>query len=136
MKYPWLRNPQQGTKQHRKWNTYATERKFFESARSKSPGEQKSREAQVMEWADDIAYGVHDIEDGVRAGMIPLSELLNDTGERDRFLEESRDWWGKHQSFDNSKDEAERAFNILRIAQRDLRRPYDDDPAQRPRCAN
>ena len=84
-----------------------------------------------MEWADDIAYAVHDIEDGVRAGMIPLNELLNDTGERERFLEGSRDWWEEQQCFNNSKDEAEHAFNILRLVQRDLWRPYDDDDGQR-----
>ena len=91
MKYPWLRE----SKEQKKWNAYTTEKRFFEFARSKMKEKEKSLEAQVMEWADDIAYGVHDIEDGVRAGMIPLSELLNDAGERERFLEGSRVLVGK-----------------------------------------
>ena len=131
MKYPWLREPQ--GKKAKKWNTYSTERRFFQFARSQMTGakqEQKSDEAQVMEWADDIAYGVHDIEDGVRAGMIPLSELLKDQGERDRFLEGSKVWWEDEPGFGETKDVAEAAFNILLIAERDLRRPYDDDAAQ------
>jgi dGTPase len=130
MKYPWSR----GTgKKAKKWNTYSSESRFFQFARSQMTGEgaeKKSDEAQVMEWADDIAYGVHDIEDGVRAGMIPLSELLNDSGERERFLEGSRGWWEDQPGFNKDKNLAKAASNILLLAESDLWRPYDDDAAQ------
>ncbi len=37
-----------------------------------------SAEAQVAALADDIAYDNHDIDDGVRAGLLSLDQVLND----------------------------------------------------------
>ncbi len=34
-------------------------------------------EAQIVDWADQVAYSVHDLEDGIHAGMI-TSAKLND----------------------------------------------------------
>jgi dGTPase len=35
----------------------------------------KSLECQIMDWADDTAYSLHDIVDGVRAGFISIESL-------------------------------------------------------------
>lgn len=39
-----------------------------------------------MNWADDVTYAVHDLEDFYRAGLIPLHRLLRQA-EQDRFIE-------------------------------------------------
>jgi dGTPase len=38
-----------------------------------------------MDWADDITYAVHDLDDFARAGLIPLDQLASDQRELDRF---------------------------------------------------
>ena len=54
-----------------------------------SAGIVKSLEAELMDWADDITYAVHDVVDFYCAGRIPLDILGNgvDT-ELSRFYEE------------------------------------------------
>jgi dGTPase len=42
---------------------------------------------RIMDTADDIAYGTHDFEDGVWAGMIPLHALMDHDGDAFRQLE-------------------------------------------------
>jgi dGTPase len=88
LKYPWMRGTT-GEKAE-KWGAYGTEIEQLAWARELMPScsEIKSLEAEIMDWADDVAYAVHDMEDFFRAGLIPLDRLASpDDLERKRFLE-------------------------------------------------
>jgi dGTPase len=79
-KYPWARR--QGS---RKFGYYADDAPVFAFLRAGTPADQPERsclEAQVMDWADDVAYSVHDVEDGFHLGLVRLELLLRDTDER------------------------------------------------------
>ncbi|NJL29795.1 MAG: dNTP triphosphohydrolase [Thermoanaerobaculia bacterium] len=66
LKYPWRRQTA-GKGQH-KWGAYYSERPELEWARQNGPrGETRCVEAELMDWADDITYAVHDLEDFYRA---------------------------------------------------------------------
>ncbi|MEU4564732.1 deoxyguanosinetriphosphate triphosphohydrolase [Actinoplanes sp. NPDC023936] len=76
-KYPWFR-----TEGRRKFGVYADDRPVFEWLRDGRADERRCLEAQVMDWADDVAYSVHDVEDGVHGGYLSLEPLLRDADER------------------------------------------------------
>lgn len=53
-----------------------------------------------MDWADDIAYSVHDVEDFYRAGLVPLDRLVTDRRESTRFLARAFEHWRQSDGFD------------------------------------
>ncbi|WP_436495387.1 deoxyguanosinetriphosphate triphosphohydrolase [Actinokineospora sp. HUAS TT18] len=73
-KYPWPRRA--GV---RKFGVYADDIAVFQWMREGAPGDRQCFEAQLMDWSDDVAYSVHDVEDGVRAGRIALGALADPT---------------------------------------------------------
>lgn len=75
-KYPWPRRPGQV-----KFGVYADDVEIFTWMREGAPEGRRCLEAQIMDWADDVAYSVHDVEDGVLAGRIALP-VLADAEER------------------------------------------------------
>lgn len=80
VKYPWQRRPAV-----RKYGAYAEDRTIFAWVRDGAPGDRCSLESQVMDWADDVAYSVHDVEDGILSGRIDLAALA-EPAERDAVV--------------------------------------------------
>ena len=75
-KYPWP-----SSVDPRKYGVYDDDLEVFAWLRAGAPEGRRCLEAQVMDWSDDIAYSVHDLEDAVVAGHLDLA-LLHDTLER------------------------------------------------------
>jgi dGTPase len=77
-KYPWTRVPGM-----RKFGVYEDDLPVFEWLREGAAPSARCLEAQVMDWADDVAYSVHDVEDGIHGGYLSLRPLIRSADERD-----------------------------------------------------
>jgi len=90
LKYPWLAPPcgETGGEQpaQQKYGAYADDAAVFGWIRDGVPAGRACLEAQVMDWADDVAYSVHDLEDGLHAGLIRFGQL-RDPAEREQVTE-------------------------------------------------
>jgi dGTPase len=72
-KYPWPRsqNP-------RKFGVYDDDVETFNWMRKGAPVDKKCIEAQIMDWSDDCAYSVHDLEDAIFANQISVKNFDTD----------------------------------------------------------
>jgi dGTPase len=72
VKYPWP-----GGNGKIKFGVYADDAAVFGWLRDGAPDGRRCLEAQVMDWADDVAYSVHDVEDAILADRISLGTLAD-----------------------------------------------------------
>ncbi|MGV9827282.1 MULTISPECIES: deoxyguanosinetriphosphate triphosphohydrolase [unclassified Gordonia (in: high G+C Gram-positive bacteria)] len=77
LKYPWLARPPA-----KKFGAYDDDAAALRWVRRDAPGDRQCIEAQVMDWSDDVAYSVHDLEDGVIANRIDLRSLADPDDQR------------------------------------------------------
>ncbi|MEV6796341.1 deoxyguanosinetriphosphate triphosphohydrolase [Streptomyces sp. NPDC051320] len=84
-KYPWPRGAHPTEPGSVKFGVYEDDLPVFDWARRGAPADRKCFEAQVMDWSDDVAYSVHDVEDGLQAGHIDPS-CLTSGPERDEVI--------------------------------------------------
>jgi dGTPase len=101
LKYPWPREldpatgkPSNGDRA-KKWGSYGCDKADFDFAMELAvqPGnrgsknEARSLEAEIMDWADDVTYALHDLDDFYRAGLIPLEAVFTrDSHEQAGFV--------------------------------------------------
>ena len=96
-KYPWPRSAATGPHGVHadgtprvvvKFGVYDDDLPVFDWMRAGIHGPRRCLEAQVMDLADDVAYSVHDVEDGIVAGRLDLTRL-----DRDGLWQTVRSWY-------------------------------------------
>jgi dGTPase len=113
-KYPWPRTaapPSPDGSGGCKFGVYDDDLEVFAWMRKGVDGARRCVEAQVMDLADDVAYSVHDLEDGIVAGSIDVA-LLADRGARSEVWQTVREWYLP----EVSDEELEDAWRGLRSA--------------------
>ncbi|HWR47732.1 MAG TPA: deoxyguanosinetriphosphate triphosphohydrolase [Pseudonocardiaceae bacterium] len=115
VKYPWP-----GGDRKVKFGFYTEDAEAFCWLREGAPRGVRCLEAQVMDWADDVAYSVHDVEDGIVAGRISLDTLADPVGRA--LLAELA---AKHFSALPSAEVEAAAVGLLALPVLDAPRRYD-----------
>jgi dGTPase len=89
-KYPWPRE-----NGDTKFGVYAEDAEVFEWLRKDAPPRRPCLEAQVMDFADDVAYCVHDVEDAIVAQRLDPGAHLDGAAERDAIARLTQDWYAR-----------------------------------------
>ena len=105
-KYPWPRRDGMT-----KFGVYDDDLPVFLWLRDGAPGERRCLEAQVMDWADDVAYSVHDLEDAVFGGHFDL-RAFHDPSEIDGLVQLARSWYAPDLSADVLLEAAARLASL------------------------
>lgn len=100
-KYPWPR-----AQNAKKFGVYDDDLEIFHWVRQGAPAGAQSMEAQIMDWSDDVAYSVHDLEDALVTGHVKLENLAHDLPELFKVASQSY-------LADITMDEAQHALDDL-----------------------
>ena len=112
VKYPRTRTNADGTV-NRKYSAYDEDADVLAWARAGHNDDRPPMEAQVMDFSDDIAYSVHDVEDGIVSGRVSL-KVLWDFVELAALAEKGADAFGG--TADSLIDAADRLRSLPAIA--------------------
>lgn len=135
LKYPWLRGGNLDYPDQSKFGAYRDDAAAFDFARALGPaGFLRSVEAEIMDFADAVAYSIHDLTDFYQGGLLPIDQLAF-TGSADppvyfqRFFDENK------QHFIGSRDPADESRLMRRLwsalAYFVSEQPYDGRREQR-----
>lgn len=95
-KYPWSLADAQaelGADRSTKFGYYEDDAEVFHWLRRDAIGQRKSIEAQIMDFADDVAYSVHDFEDAIVSGYVDPAALA-DASALSALVEKISHWNG------------------------------------------
>ena len=95
-KYPWSRENgtlPDGDANPGKFGVYEDDLPVFNWLRLRALSQQKCVEAQIMDFADDVAYSVHDFEDAIVSGFVELPEIVN-PAQHDYLIDQIQAWVG------------------------------------------
>jgi len=113
-KYPWVASAaviDTGADRTAKFGVYDDDLDIFEWLRRGAPSLQKCVEAQVMDFADDVAYSVHDFEDAVVSGYADLAVIADPAARKD-LLEKIGEWNGELHSEELLEEALESLMSI------------------------
>jgi dGTPase len=105
-----------------KWGAYPSEKPEFDFARerdSAAPRQLADRHrrcvaAILMDWADDVSFATHDLDDYYRARQIPLHKIADDS-KTEGFLEFVKQFHHENGLQSNDLDECKFALALERI---------------------
>ena len=114
-KYPWGQSDgvaEAGGNQSVKFGYYEDDKEIFDFLRKDSPSSRKCIEAEVMDFADDVAYSVHDFEDAVVSGYVDLKELSHESNHVELFSK-IQSWAGPELSISDIESAFQRLSSNL-----------------------
>jgi dGTPase len=130
LKYPWHRDKTHPNRR-KKWSAYKVDADAYDFARKFHPHDDQTAEAALMDWADDIAYSVHDLEDFHRCNAIPWRVILDEDGDAVRTAAKERWHNSPHDAEVLLHDAYGRIHDLIKMFPPDLLAPYDGSRSQR-----